>query len=124
MAHFAQLDENNIVLQVIVISNNEILDDSGVESEQRGIDFCKSLYGENTRWVQTSYNGNFRANYAVVGAQYDPVNDVFILEKPLPSWVLNAATYKWEPPIPYPNDGKEYRWRERDLSWIETPTSN
>ena len=62
MAHFAQLDDNNIVVTVIVINNNELLDQDGNEIEQKGIDFCKSLYGQDTNWVQTSYNGNFRNN--------------------------------------------------------------
>ncbi len=88
MAHFAQLDENNVVVQVIVISNNELLTQkivttdegfinvSTVESEQKGADFCKSLYGADTNWVQTSYNGSFRGKYAGVGDTYE--NGVFV----------------------------------------------
>ena len=75
MAHFAQLGENNVVLQVIVISNNDIKDEQGNESEQVGIDFCKSLFGKDTNWVQTSYNRNFRKNFAGPGHTYDPVLD-------------------------------------------------
>ncbi len=83
MAHFAQLDENNVVTQVIVINNNELLtqkvatsDDgyisvSTVESEKKGIEFCQSLYGADTKWVQTSYNGSFRGKYAGIGDTYD-----------------------------------------------------
>jgi hypothetical protein len=78
MAHFAQLDENNVVLQVIVVSNNDILDENGMEDESIGIAFCKNLLGEDTQWVQTSYNGKTRGGFAGVGGSYDPVADVFI----------------------------------------------
>ena len=78
MAHFAQLDETNIVTQVIVVHNNELLD-NGVESEAKGIAFCQSLL--NGTWVQTSYNGNIRKNYAGIGYIYDPVRDAFIAPK-------------------------------------------
>jgi hypothetical protein len=81
MAHFAKLDENNVVTQVIVVSNNELMD-NGVESEQKGIDFCKSLFGQDTRWVQTSYNGNFRGTYAGVGYTYDAQKDEFVSPPP------------------------------------------
>jgi hypothetical protein len=81
MAHFAKLDENNVVTQVIVVNNNELMD-NGVESEQKGIDFCKSLFGQDTRWVQTSYNGNFRGTYAGVGYTYDAQNDEFVSPPP------------------------------------------
>jgi hypothetical protein len=77
MAHFAKLDENNVVTQVIVVINNELMD-NGVESEQKGIDFCKSLFGADTRWVQTSYNASFRGLYAGIGYTYDAANDVFV----------------------------------------------
>ena len=77
MAHFAELDANNLVLRVIVVHNNELLD-NGVESEAKGIAFCQSLFGANTIWKQTSYNGNFRGMYAGIGYSYDPVNDVFV----------------------------------------------
>lgn len=78
MAHFAQLDNNNKVLQVIVINNNELLDQDGNEIEQKGIDFCKSLFGQNTKWVQTSYNASFRGKYAGINDKYDEINDIFI----------------------------------------------
>jgi len=77
MAHFAELDETNTVKQVIVVHNNELLDENGIESEQKGIDFCVNLFGG--KWIQTSYNGNFRGRYAGIGMIYDPVNDEFIL---------------------------------------------
>jgi len=76
MAHFAELDENNIVVRVIVVHNNELLDDNNNESEQKGIDFCVAHYGGT--WIQTSYNANFREIFAGIGTIYDPANDVFV----------------------------------------------
>jgi hypothetical protein len=116
MAHFAQLDDTNVVIQVIVVHNNELLD-NGVESEAKGIAFCKSLYGEATRWRQTSYNGNIRKNYAGIGHTYDQGRDAFIGPKPYPSWSLNESTCRWDPPVAYPNDGKLYSWDEATTSW-------
>lgn len=121
MAHFAQLDENNTVLQVIVVNNNELMVD-GVESEDKGILFCKSLFGEDTRWKQTSYNGSFRKNYAGIGYTYDPILNAFISPKPYPSWVLNETTCQWEAPVPYPDDGKAYFWDEQSQSWVLRPS--
>jgi hypothetical protein len=118
MAHFAQLDENNLVTQVIVVANEELLLD-GVENETKGIEFCKSLLGENTRWVQTSYNGNIRKNYAGIGYTYDPVADHFFAPQPYPSWTLDADA-KWQSPILYPvEEGKFFTWDEPTLSWVE-----
>ena len=118
MAHFAQVDENNVVTQVIVVANNELLLD-GVENETKGIEFCKSLLGENTRWVQTSYNGNIRKNYAGIGYTYDPVADHFFAPQPYPSWTLDADA-KWQSPILYPvEEGKFFTWDEPTLSWVE-----
>lgn len=117
MAHFAQLNDNNIVEQVIVVSNNELLDESGIESEQKGIDFCTNLLGG--RWVQTSYNGNFRKNYAGPGYLYDPVRDAFIASQPYPSWELDEQTCQWQAPVEYPTDGKLYIWNEEALTWDE-----
>ena len=117
MAHFAQLDNQNTVLQVIVIHNNELLD-NGVESEAKGIAFCQSLF-PNTRWAQTSYNGNKRKNYAGVGFLYDPIRDAFIPPKPYPSWALDEATCRWEAPVPYPTDGQRYVWDEASQQWVE-----
>lgn len=76
MAHFAELDENNVVLRVIVINNNELMED-GIEIEAKGIAFCQSLFGADTRWVQASYNSSFRGNFANIGCQYDPIQDIF-----------------------------------------------
>lgn len=117
MAHFAKLDDQNVVLQVIVVHNNELLD-NGVESEAKGIAFCQSLF-PNTRWVQTSYNGNKRKNYAGVGFLYDPIRDAFIPPKPFPSWVLDEVTCRWQAPVAYPDDGKRYVWDEASQQWVE-----
>jgi hypothetical protein len=116
MAHFAQI-ENNIVTQVIVVSNQDILDENGQESEQKGIDFCFNLL--NGTWLQTSYNGKIRKNYAGVGYTYDEGRDAFIAPKPFPSWVLNETTCQWKAPIDYPTDGKLYTWNEETQSWNE-----
>ncbi len=116
MAHFAKLDENNIVIKGIVI-NNDILLQNEIEVEQLGIDFCKSLYGQDTTWVQTSYNGNIRKQYAGIGMSYDETNDVFILPQPFDSWTLNS-NFDWEAPVSFPTDGNPYEWNEETLSWL------
>lgn len=116
MAHFAQLDENNIVTQVIVVHNNDC-QINGVESEEAGIVFCKTLFGVETKWRQTSYNGNIRKNYAGIGYTYDPSRDAFIPPQPYPSWALNEDTCQWSAPVPYPTDGGVYRWDESALGW-------
>lgn len=124
MAHFAQLDEHNIVLQVIVVSNDTIDNLPFPESEPIGVAFCQSLLGPDTRWAQTSYNANFRYNYAGIGYTFDPTptpNGAFIPPKPYPSWLLNTNTFQWEPPVPYPNDGKMYYWDEATQSWVLMP---
>jgi hypothetical protein len=122
MAHFAKLDSNNVVEQVIVVNNDVLLDSEGNESEQLGVDFCKSLYGQDTTWIQTSYNGNMRVRYAGVGMSYDALNNVFITEQPFPSWTLDS-NFDWQPPTSYPTDGQLYQWNEETLSW-ELITNN
>lgn len=121
MAHFAQLDENNVVLQVIVVNNSDIMVD-GQESEAKGIAFCQSLFGPNTRWVQTSYNGNIRKRYAGVGYSFDEQRDAFIPPQPYPSWTLDPETCDWVAPIPMPNDGDWYMWDESTQSWVKVTT--
>lgn len=116
MAHFAQLDDAGTVLQVIVVHNNELLD-GGVESEAKGVAFCRSLFGGN--WKQTSYNANIRKNYAGIGYTYDAGRDAFIPPQPYPSWTLNESTCTWQSPVPMPTDNKPYRWDELTLSWVE-----
>jgi len=128
MAHFAQLDDNNIVLTVIVINNEDTQDSDGDESEAVGIAFCKSLYGSNTNWAQTSYNENIRYRYASKGMQYDATNNVFREPKPYPSWVLNTSTWEWGAPVAVPSDDGfddpddptyyvTYTWDESTTSW-------
>lgn len=119
MAHFAQLDENNNVINVIVVGDKDTADENGVEKEEIGIAFCKSLFGEHTIWKQTSYNHKIRRRYAGIGGTYDPVNDAFINIKTFDSWVLNPDTLDWEAPIPMPDDGKIYDWDEENLRWEE-----
>ena len=124
MAYFAQLDEHSIVLQVIVVGNDTINNLPFPESEPVGVAFCKSLFGADTIWAQTSYNANFRYNYAGIGYTFDATptpNGVFIPPKPYPSWLLNTNTFQWEPPVPYPNDGKMYYWDEETQSWVLMP---
>jgi len=119
MAHFAQLDDDNFVLQVIVVNNSDCLDENGNESEAVGVAFCKAILGEATRWKQTSYNDNIRKNYAGIGYTYDAGRDAFIPPQPFPSWVLNETTCQWAAPVAYPTDDKMYRWDEATTSWIE-----
>ena len=116
MAHFAKI-ENTLVTQIIVIDNSDILDGDGNESEALGIKICQDLLGGT--WVQTSYNSNIRKNYAGIGYTYDTSRDAFIEPSPYPSWVLNETTCKYEAPIAYPSDGKDYRWNEATTSWVE-----
>lgn len=116
MAHFAQLDDNNVVLQVIVVSNDDITVD-GEESEARGVDFCQWLLGADTQWAQTSYSNSFRYRFAGIGFTFDPTLDAFIAPSPFPSWKLNPDTTEWEAPVPYPDDGVDYIWDEEALDW-------
>jgi hypothetical protein len=117
VAHFAKLDENNNVLEVHCVHNNELLDENGVEQEQKGIDFLVAWSGGYPYWKQTSYNGNIRKNYAGIGYTYDPDRDAFIPPKPYLSWVLNEQTCLWDAPVPMPTDGQRYEWDEATTSW-------
>jgi len=123
MAHFAQIDSDNIVTQVIVVSNED------APNEAAGIAFCQELLGADTNWVQTSYNNNIRFRYAGVGYKYDSANDVFYLQQPYPSWVLNTSTWVWDAPVALPDDAGyddadnpteyvSYDWDESSTSWI------
>ncbi len=119
MAHFAELDANNVVLRVIVVSNNDTSDANGVEKEHIGAAFCESLLGG--RWIQTSYNSNFRKRYAGIGFTYNESLDAFVPPKPFPSWTLNQSTADWEPPVPMPTDDKVYIWNEQQGKWDIAP---
>jgi len=98
MAHFAELGLDNLVIRVIVVSNDELLDENHVEQEQKGIDLCRNLFGGT--WVQTSYNGKIRKNFAGSGYTYDSTRDAFIPPKPSGEWLLNEQTCQWEPVAP------------------------
>ena len=123
MAHFAQLDENNVVTQVIVVDNKDTSDANGVEKESIGVAFCERLLGGT--WKQTSYNANFRKNYAGIGYTYNAGIDAFVPPKPYNSWVLNNTTAHWEAPVAMPEDEgtgeppKRYTWDEETTNWVE-----
>jgi hypothetical protein len=119
MAHFAKLDDNNRVLEVLVVSNDITIID-GVESEQAGIDFLTNLLGYS-KWKQTSYNSNMRKRFAGIGYQYREDLDAFITPKPFASWTFNESTCDWDCPVSFPTDGKDYLWNETNQSWVETP---
>jgi hypothetical protein len=121
MAYFAQLDDASVVLQVVAVNNDTIDNFPFPESEPVGIAFLQAVFGDGTVWKQTSYNKNFRKNYAGVGMTYDPILDAFIPPKPYPSWLLDTTTCKWVAPVPRPRDGKSYYWDEATLSWVEVP---
>ena len=122
MAHFAQLDENNVVTQVIVVGNKDTSDASGVEKEHIGAAFCERLFGGT--WKQTSYNGNIRKNYAGIGYTYNADLDAFVPPKPFNSWILNTDLAQWEAPVAMPADAgtgeppKMYSWDEATTSWV------
>ena len=120
MAHFAQIDENNVVIQVVVIDNADCEDDNGNESESVGIAFCQSLFGSDTTWVQTSYNASFRNRYASIGGTWNSSLNSFVDAKPYDSWVFNQTTTDWDPPVPDPSDADSlYYWDESTTSWVE-----
>jgi hypothetical protein len=116
MAHFAQIDENNIVTQVIVVSDDDCAGGNFPESEVAGAYFCNKLLGGT--WKQTSYNINFRKNFAGIGYTYDRERDAFIPPKPFDSWVLNEDTCLWDAPVAMPDDGGMYQWDESTTSWV------
>jgi len=120
MAHFARLDENNVVTTVSVVSNDDMIDENGNEVEALGVAVCEAVVGSGP-WVQTSFNSNFRKQYAGVGFTYDADADVFIIPSPFPSWVLNDQ-HDWEAPVPQPEG--DYAWNEETLSWEPIPTEN
>jgi hypothetical protein len=119
MGHFAKLDDQSIVIEVNVVNNETLGNLPFPDSEPVGIAFLTDWSGGYTNWKQTSYNANFRKNYAGIGYTYDPVLDAFIVPKPYPSWLLNTNTCQWEPPTPYPSDGNVYSWDEATQSWVK-----
>ena len=121
MAHFAKLNENNTVLEVICVANEEMLDADGNESEAKGVEFLTNWSGGYVNWVQTSYNHNFRKRYATIGGHYDVQRDVFIPPKPFDSWILDEDTCDWQAPVAYPEvSGRQaYDWNEETQTWDE-----
>lgn len=117
MAHFAEIGLDNLVQQVIVVNNTELLDENGLEQEALGQQFCRQLLGGT--WIQTSYNAQFRKNFAGVGYTYDSQRDAFIPPQLYPSWVLEDATCQWQAPTPLPEDGNQYTWNEAAQSWTQ-----
>jgi len=127
MAHYAELDSNNVVLRVIVVSNPDTSTAQGEEKESIGIAFCERLLGGT--WVKTSYNARIRKNYAGIGYTYDKDRDAFIPPKPYASWLLNETTCLWNAPVAMPSDAgqgdppKRYTWNEETIGWdlVTTP---
>jgi hypothetical protein len=118
MAHFAEIDSNNVVLRVVVIGNADTSDANGVEKEHIGAAFCEKLFGGV--WKQTSYNGNMRKRYAGIGYTYNAELDAFVPPKPFPSWTLNSETADWQAPVAMPTEeGKRYAWNEETGAWDE-----
>jgi hypothetical protein len=123
MAHYAQINDSNIVLQVIVVS------DSNAPDETAGVAFCKNLLGSGTNWVQTSKTRSIRYRYAGIGMKYDSTNDVFYDQQPYASWTLNTSTWLWNSPVAMPSDAGiddaenptelvTYDWDEDTTSWV------
>ena len=128
MASFAKLNSENIITTVESVVNEVLKDSNGIEQENIGIEFLKTLYNEpNAIWKQTSYNthGNvhslggtpFRKNHAGIGMTYDAQRDAFISPKPYNSWLLNEQTCNWDAPVAKPNDNNIYSWNEETQSW-------
>lgn len=117
MAYFAQLDENNTVINVISISN-DVCPDPAPDNEQLGIDYIVDTLGLVGTWRQTSFHSSFRKNYASVGGTYSSDLDAFIPPQPYPSWILNETSCQWEAPVPMPPGPTFYYWDESAQEWI------
>lgn len=121
MAHFARINENNIVVNVHVV-NNDALDP--LNEEQSGIELLESIHGGG-KWVQTSYNSSFRVRFAGIGYSFHPElgeNGVFIAPQPYPSWELNSGSFAWEPPVPMPpvtENQEAWVWDENAQNWYD-----
>jgi len=115
MAHFAEIDDQSIVQRVVVVTNDVLLDENGVEQEALGVSFCEQLFGGS--WKQTSYNSNFRKNFASLGYSYNSSIDAFVPPKPFDSWVLDTEIAEYVPPVDMPDDGNHYIWNEETTSW-------
>ena len=132
MAHFAEINEDNIVLGVMVVDNKFLLDENGIEQESLGIEHLKSVLGQEKRFLQTSYNTfdgvhkngetPIRKNYAAPGMAYHEDIDAFVVPKPFPSWILNESKGVYLPPVGYPNTPEHWTWNENTLSWELYPS--
>jgi hypothetical protein len=123
MAHFAKLDENNIVLEVNVV-NNDALDPNNEEAS--GIAFLTEWSGGYTNWKQTSYNSTTRKNFAGIGYKYDDLFDAFIAPQPYPSWKLDYTTFQWEAPVALPDaiEGFVFKWSEYNKEWVKVASND
>ena len=121
MAHFAKIDENNIVTTVNVVDNINLLNEDGVEEEAVGIAYLNNMFNDGSTWVQTSYSGSKRKHYAATGYTYNEALDAFISPKPYDSWTLNEDTCQWEAPVAYPTGhdsaGPSFEWDEDNINW-------
>ena len=117
MAHFAKIDQAGTVLDVIVVDNEDVQNLPFPQSEPLGLSLLAKLYPD-TKWVQTSYNNNFRKCYAIIGGAYCAVSDGFIPPQPFPSFTFDRELWDWVPPIPYPDDELSYMWDEPAVQWV------
>lgn len=118
MAHFARLDENNKVIQIDVVANQVINNLPFPESEPLGIEFLKTIYGQDSKWVQTSINDNFRHTTARLEGFYDQQIDAFVPPSPFPSWVRTENGLDWTAPVPIPDEINGYDWDESIVNWV------
>jgi hypothetical protein len=124
MAHFARVVDG-VVTEVMILVNEVITDNSGVEQESLGAEFLSNLYGyPSNEIIQCSYNANFRGNYPSPSWLYFEDLDIFMPPKPYESWVLNEDTYLWDAPVPMPEGGGVYTWNEETTNWILIPESS
>jgi hypothetical protein len=113
MAHFAEINESNVVVRVVVV-------DDAYEAD--GENWCASFFGGGL-WKQTSYNNRIRYNFAGVGYTYDPTADAFYAPQPYPSWTLDE-NFRWQPPVEYPGGDIQYSWDEASRAWVEIEIAN
>ena len=118
MAHFAVLNSDSVVTDIVVIDNDEILDEEGVEQESLGIARCQELFGTDNTYVQTSYNYNIRHKYASIGDTYDATADIFKPQKPWDNWVWSDTEVDWIPPVAKP-EGDDWHWKHDTNEWVQ-----
>lgn len=122
MAHFARLDNDNVVIRVSAVDDVYTCDEKGIEREEVGVSYLQAIHGKDTVWKQTSYNGKIRKNYAFKGCKYDSERDAFLTPQSFKSWYLDEETCQWVPPVPEPStnpgEGNNYIWDEKNLKWV------